>query len=134
MSFPHATWQRASGVTACDVAFADGQAVAADLEPAVGGKGGPTPHDLLDAALAACTTLTLQLYVQRKQMAVERIHVAVTHAQQDGRHVMSRTVQVTGTLTEADRVSLQRIAEACPVHKTLTTGSTVVTQTEVSAG
>ena len=134
MSFPHATWQRASGATACDVAFADGQSVAADLEPAVGGKGGPTPHDLLDAALAACTTLTLQLYVQRKQMAVERIHVEVTHTQQDGRNVMSRTVQVTGTLTEADQASLQRIAEACPVHKTLTAGSTVVTQTQVSAG
>ena len=134
MTFPHATWQRASGATASTVAFADGQTLAVDLEPAVGGKGGPSPHDLLDAALAACTTLTLQLYIERKKMAVDRVHVEVTHEQLDGRNVMHRTVHVSGTLTEADQASLQRIAEVCPVHKTLTAGSTVHTRTQVSAG
>jgi len=134
MSFPHATWHSDSGASACSLAFSDGQALSADLEPAVGGKGGPTPHDLLDAALAACTTLTLQLYIARKKMAVSRIHVEVTHAQVDGRNVMTRTVHVTGPLTEVEHASLQRIAEACPVHKTLTAGSTVVTETRVDAG
>lgn len=35
----------------------------------------PDPHDLLDSALAACTTPTLELYIRRRQMAVTDLRV-----------------------------------------------------------
>jgi putative redox protein len=126
-----AFWDHASGASACAVSFNDGQTLAADLEPAVGGLGGPSPHDILDAALAACTTLTLQLYIARKGMAVQQLRVAVSHAKDGTQNVMTRVLQVTGTLTDEERASLLRVAEACPVHKTLTAGSAIVTQTQV---
>ena len=126
----HAFWDHARGTSACDVTFDDGQTLAADLDPSAGGLGGPAPHDLLDAALAACTTLTLQLYIARKRMAVAQLRVEVSHAKSGTQNVMTRSIQVTGTLTDDERASLLRVAEACPVHKTLTTGSSIVTLME----
>lgn len=131
MTTTQAFWDKASGATACEVSFTDQQTLSADLEPGVGGQGGPTPHDILDAALAACTTLTLQLYIARKGMAVQQLRVEVSHAKNGNQNVMTRSLQVTGTLTEEEQASLLRIAEACPVHKTLTAGSSIVTLTRV---
>lgn len=39
----------------------------------------PSPHDLLDAALASCTALTLRLYAARKGIALRGLRVSVTH-------------------------------------------------------
>jgi putative redox protein len=127
----HAHWDKASGLTACEVAFADGQTLAADLDAAAGGRGGPSPHDLLDAALAACTTLTLQLYIARKGMVVQRLRVEVSHVQAGTQNRMSRSVEVTGNLTDDQQASLLRIAEACPVHKTLSGGTSNVIDTRL---
>ena len=55
----------------------------------------------------------------------------VSHAKNGNQNVMTRSLQVTGTLTEEEQASLLRIAEACPVHKTLTAGSSIVTLTRV---
>ncbi len=95
-----------------------------------GGATGPDPHDLLSAALAACTTLTLRLYADHKEWPVERIHVAVDHAREEGAtspDLFRRRVQFTGPLDEAQRERLLQIAERCPVHRTLTAGSRIET-------
>ena len=89
------------------------------------------PHDVLDAALAARTTLTLQLYIARKGMAVRQLRVEVTHAKDGQKNAMTRTLHVTGTLTADEQASLLRIADACPVHKTLVAGSAIVTSASV---
>ncbi len=113
-----AQWSRASGRTACEVRLEHG-AFTVDVDAAAGGGEDPTPHDILDAALAACTVLTLQLYAQRKGMGLQSAEVSVAHAQDGDVYRMRRVLSVHGALSEADRASLLRVAQACPVHKTL---------------
>jgi putative redox protein len=114
-----AFWTPLSGKTAGVVRF-DNDELPVDVEVAAGGAGvHPVPHDLLDAALAACTTLTLQLYIKRKGWDVQEVRVEVAHAKEGAAYAMTRTVHVAGTLSEEQRASLLRIAQACPVHKTL---------------
>jgi putative redox protein len=49
-----------------------------DVDKTLGSDGlAPDPHDLLDSALAACTTLTLELYIRRHQMPVTDLRVTV---------------------------------------------------------
>src|SRR5690349_9450302 len=49
-----------------------------DEVAAVGGEDtGPTPHDLYDAALAACKALTMVWYANRKQIPLEDVSVTV---------------------------------------------------------
>jgi putative redox protein len=98
----------------------------ADVSQALGsGDAGPDPHDLLDSALAACTALTLELYIRRKQLAVTDLVVNISHIEEktDAGAVvyrMTRTLDIAGDLSDADRERLREIAGKCPVHKTLT--------------
>ena len=125
-----AKWNAASGASAAQIRF-DKAAIEADLDAEAGGTGLPTPHELLDAALAACTTLTLQLYIKRKGWALEQIRVEVGHGKTaQGGYQMNRSVQVTGTLDAEQQAALLRIADACPVHKTLSGEIAIATRIE----
>jgi putative redox protein len=80
---------------------------------------GPDPHDLLAAALGACTAITLRMYAQRKQMDLQDIDVRVAHTQDGDAYVFTRQLQYFGNLSEAERTRLTEIANKCPVHRTL---------------
>ena len=96
-----------------------------------GGTGlGPSPYDLLCAALAECTTLTLRLYADRKAWPLQAIEVAVEHAKEAAEtppDVFHRAIRLEGSLDGAQRDRLLQIAERCPVHRTLAAGARVVT-------
>ena len=92
----------------------------ADLESASGGKGeAPSPHDLLDSALAACTVLTLQVYAKRKGYPLALARAEVTHEEDRTDYKLARRLTLEGTLDEAQRQDLLRVANACPIHKAL---------------
>lgn len=104
----------------------------ADEPVSVGGTDkGPTPYDLLAAALATCTTMTLRMYAAHKGLDLESATVRVSHGrvhaddcvdceQQDGQiHEFNRELLLEGDLTEAQRARMLEIADRCPVHKTL---------------
>ncbi|NKJ42077.1 OsmC family protein [Novosphingobium sp. SG720] len=105
--------------------------ILADEPLAQGGLGtGPTPYDLLCAALATCTTMTLRFYAGRKGWDVGTVETHVTHARMAGQapaDQFTRTITLDPALDQAVRAELLGIANRCPVHKTLTQGSAVTT-------
>ncbi|MFZ2315853.1 MAG: alpha/beta fold hydrolase [Gammaproteobacteria bacterium] len=92
---------------------------------------GPNPYDLLLAGLGACTSMTLRLYANLKQMPLDRISVKLNHKKKyykDCENVEKENakldfievdVVVYGDLTNDQRMRLLDIAKKCPVHKTL---------------
>lgn len=97
-----------------------------------GGDAGPGPHELLLAALGACTSMTIRGYAARKGWVVRRVAVRLTGASADGRYVIRRHLTIEGDLEGDQRERLVEIANKCPVHRTLT-GEVVINTTEGSA-
>jgi putative redox protein len=85
-----------------------------------GGDEGPSPHELLLAALGACTAMTLKLYASRKGWPLERVQVGVRGEKEASGLAIERSLALDGPLTDEQRQRLKEIAERCPVHKTLT--------------
>jgi uncharacterized OsmC-like protein len=115
-------------------------------EPAADGGNdfGPTPYEMLTAALGACTAMTLQIYARRKGIPLHEVAVEVEHervhaadcadcAEKDNSkiEVLRRRIVIRGPLTEAQRDDLLRVASRCPVHKTLAGGAQVIDTIEL---
>ena len=111
---------------------AAGHALTADEPASVGGSNlGPSPYDLLSAALASCTTMTLQMYARLKKIDLKSVSVAVRHNKvhaadcedcetREGKvDEFQRDLTLTGEIDEATRQRLVEIADKCPVHRTL---------------
>ena len=107
--------------------------LAADEPVAVGGTDtGPTPYDLLGAALGTCTAMTLRMYADKKRWPLAGVTVDVRHGRVHARDCANcesstgmvdrfeRAITVRGPLDDAQRARLLEIAERCPVHRTLT--------------
>jgi putative redox protein len=90
-------------------------------EPAAkgGDDAGPAPHELLLASLAACVSMTIQGYAQRKDMVVRRVDVTVTGRHEDGVFLIEEHVEIDGDLDELQRARLLEVAARCPVTRTL---------------
>ena len=112
--------------------LAGGVRFLADEPVEVGGLGsGPTPYDLLCAALGACTAMTVRMYARRKEWPLRRVRVCVGHArtkEEDPPDGFLREVALEGGLTDEQRSRLIEIAERCPVHASLKQGARVSTQ------
>ncbi|MCO4292300.1 OsmC family protein [Solitalea sp. MAHUQ-68] len=97
----------------------------ADEPEQIGGKNlGPGPSDFLMSSLAACTAITLKMYVDRKQWVTGEIKVQVCfeHKNENGHlsSVFTRIVSVSQQLDEEKMQRLLDIANACPIHNLLT--------------
>ena len=103
----------------------------------LGGLGlGPTPHEIMGAALAACTAQTLRLYAKRKAWALGAVHIEVNHRRLAGEtpaDVFERRISLGGDLNDDQRERLMRIAEMCPIHRLLTAGARIVTEGVIQA-
>jgi putative redox protein len=111
-------------------ARAAGGSLLADEPVAAGGLGsGPTPYDLLSAALGACTVMTLRLYAERKGWPLSAVRVRVAHRREAlaAQDRFAREIVLEGALSPDQRRRLLEIAERCPVHRTLERGSAIAT-------
>ncbi|CAM5470939.1 OsmC family protein [Eoetvoesiella caeni] len=102
-----------------------------DVPEALGGEdAGPEPHDLVAAALAGCTALTVTLYAQRKGWDAQDVQVRVEHELKDGVLNLTRHIHYVGELDQEQRDRLTEIANKCPVHKMLSAQIRIDTREE----
>src|SRR6184192_2431405 len=101
---------------------------------------GPTPYDLLLAALGLCTSMTIGFYARKRSWPLENITVSLRHSKihaidceecetKEGKiDRIELDVQLTGSLTDEQRAKLIEIAGNCPVHRTLTSEINIKTR------
>jgi uncharacterized OsmC-like protein len=119
----------------------------ADEPASVGGlDSGPNPYDFLAIALGTCTSMTLRLYAEHKQLDLGRLTIIVTHGKVPVEHCQDcgnaiegragkidrfeRLISVEGGIDAALADRLIEVANKCPVHRTL--GSCVAVVTSVA--
>jgi len=104
----------------------------ADEPAAVGGADkGPNPYEYLLAALGSCTSMTIRMYAERKQLPLDNVEVTLNHQRIHAEDCgeceskegfvdrIDRRITLSGDLTDDQRQRLLEIADRCPVHKTL---------------
>ncbi len=112
--------------------YTDRHSLRADEPLNFGGKdSGPSPYDLLLAALGTCTAMTVRMYARRKKLSLVRVAVRLKHDKihaqdcercetREGRvDRIERSLELVGDLSDDQRGDILRIADRCPVHRTL---------------
>ena len=105
-----------------------------------GTDSGPSPYDLILAALGSCTSMTIGLYARKRNWPVEKITVSLWHTKihakdcddcetKEGRiDRIEMEIHLDGNLTNEQRGKLMEVAGKCPVHQTLTSEINIKTK------
>ena len=90
-------------------------------EEAGGDDTGPSPQELLAAALASCTAITIEMYATRKGWNVDGLKVDCRYspAERGAPTRFELVMCMPAHLSEEQVERLQVIAAKCPVHRTL---------------
>ena len=117
--------------------------LATDEPESVGGNDeGPTPYDLLLAALGSCTSMTVGVYARRKGWPLQDVTTRLRHSRvhatdciecetKEGKiDRIELDIELDGPLSDEQRSKLLEIAKKCPVHRTLLSEIDIKTTTE----
>ena len=120
-----------------DIRSGDNHSALADEPLRSGGTNkGMSPYGFLSAALGACTSMTIRMYANRNKMNLIHVSVDIKHGKShinDMKEnttniidVFERKIHLTGNLTDDERARLLKIADKCPVHRSLEKSSKVI--------
>ena len=85
-----------------------------------GADRGPSPWELLLAGMGSCTTITVQMYAERKGWVLSGVEV---HLSQNNDGSIDMEVDIRGEgLDDSQRRRLEAIAQKCPVVKAVQHG------------
>jgi uncharacterized OsmC-like protein/predicted DsbA family dithiol-disulfide isomerase len=98
-----------------------------------GTDAGPSPYDLLLAAVGTCTAMTVKWAAEKGGMAVDRVQVRLSQSRTPSGHLIRRLIQIEGDLTGEQRARLERAAERCPVGLTVTGDVSIDTRVVVDS-
>jgi putative redox protein len=119
---------------------ASGHRLIADEPESYGGNFlGATPYQLVSAGLGACTSMTIRMYARRKKIPLQHVEVDVSHNKIHATDCdtcdsatgkidqFERKITLSGDINAEDRQRLLKIADRCPVHRTLESEINIVT-------
>lgn len=101
---------------------------------------GPSPYDYVSAALASCTSMTIQMYARRKKWPLKNVETHVNHNKVHAEDcdncerntakidVFEREIVLNGNLDEEQQQKIIEIADKCPVHRTLSNKVQITTK------
>jgi len=80
---------------------------------------GPKPTELLNAALSACTAITMKMYAARKGWDLQEAIVEVDFVRdiKNGVTTFSKKIELIGNLDDAQKQRIYEIGAKCPVHR-----------------
>jgi putative redox protein len=120
-----ATAQRVGGGLRQEIDVNGRHTIVTDEPASLGGTdAGPAPHELLPAALAGCIATTIAMYAQRHQWEIgePRVHVEYDKGSEPRR--LDITIELPSSLSDDQLRRLERVAETCPLRRSLETGFT----------
>ena len=113
----------------------------ADEPTSYGGNDfGPSPYELVSAGLSACTAMTIQMYVKRKNWDLHNVEVHTSYSKSHAEDcencendsakidTFNREIKLEGILDDKQIQRILQIADKCPVHKTLHSETQVITK------
>jgi putative redox protein len=122
---------RSAGTLRNDIEAGPHRFVADEPVDAGGTAAGPTPYDFLNAALGACTSMTIHVVARRENIPVESVEITVSNDRMYAKdcadctstegyiHRFTVSIRVSGNLTAEQRERILTVARRCPVAKTL---------------
>lgn len=82
---------------------------------------GPNPGELLSAALASCSAITMKMYASRKGWKLDEVIVDVDYERNAKENITQfiKKIEIKGDLDEDQKERLFEIASRCPIHRIL---------------
>lgn len=116
------------------VLHTDGHTVISDEPLEEGGSDeGMNPYELLSGALASCTVITIQMYLERKGWKVDELVADVDMKTiTEGnvtKNIFHRNLIVRSNLQDSELERLRYIANICPISKIIEQGNNSVITT-----
>jgi putative redox protein len=92
---------------------------------------GPTPGELLLAALGSCTSMAVRAYADRHSWPLHQVDIELRFGSDSE---IIKEIHLSGELEPSQSERLLAVAGRCPVHRLLTNSVSVVTLSTVRQG